>query len=68
MTDDKVQERIDAHVDKYFDRIVSGEWTRDYAYSVLGSFSDHALTLFEIAALAKALAIVECADDAGIDF
>lgn len=66
----QVQEKIDAHVDTYFDKIVSGEWTLAHAHQVLSASNGAALNLdlFQIAALAKAIAICQCADDAGIEY
>lgn len=64
----KVQTNIDAHVDTYFYRITSGEWTLAHAHSVLTNPDANKLDLFQIAALAKAIAICQCADEAGIEY
>jgi len=64
----KVQERIDANVDQYFDKITSGEWTLNHAHHVLTNADANKLDIFQIAALAKAIAICQCADEQGIDY
>lgn len=66
----QVQEKIDAHVDAYFDKITSGKWTLAHAHQVLTASNGAAfnLDLFQIAALAKAIAICQCADAQGIDY
>ena len=68
MISSKVQKRIDAEVDSFFHMIVDGHWTLQYAHEVLKNFDEHRLDLFKIAALAKAIAICQCADDDGIDY
>ena len=64
----QVQKRIDNHVDEYFPKIVSGEWTLSHARSILANPDANKLDIFQIAALATAIAICQCADEAGIEY
>jgi hypothetical protein len=63
-----VQAKIDAEVDTYFQLIVSGEWSLAFAHLVLCNPDENKLDIFKIAALAKAIAICQCAEDEGIDY
>jgi hypothetical protein len=63
-----VQQRIDAEVDSFFEMIVQGHWTLQHAHDVLKNPDEYRLDLFKIAALAKAIAICQCADQQGIDY
>jgi hypothetical protein len=63
-----VQQRIDAEVDNFFHMIVDGHWTLQHAHDVLIAPDENRLDLFKIAALAKAIAICQCADEQGIDY
>lgn len=62
MSGQAAQARISSKVPFYAAAIAEGQWTLEHAHRVLRSDFEN-LSLFEIAALAKAIACFQCSED-----
>ncbi|MBR8221269.1 hypothetical protein [Burkholderia ambifaria] len=62
MNETFAQGLIDSAFNRFKTAISSGEWTLEYAHHVLTHPDENSMNLFEIAALAKAIACFQCSD------